>query len=551
MKTKIAYAAGLLTTSLGALALAGCPTDPPPADAAMADAPIVLPDDAGNDSGIRRDTGPTGDTGPTCGTRGHIGGACAAAECFEGLCQEEISREVPSVMRSDFSMAGRPYPVRYYVPGGQCQLACDPNRSDQCNACSTCLQTDTDSSGNPIGTCFQSCAQDVDGRGGCNDGYACDRANLACVPQCVVVDGVDSCQFAFEDHDTDPTTRETIIDEGAAFPSHCNTMTGLCETAGRAGATAGDDCMTDMDCEDDGFCMRGTDADTPVTLRDGYCIRLGCNQTDLACQAGDACTVSLFGLPGGVCMDGCAVGAETTDAQRHGLAGGNPGCGTGEACFWDGVSGTADAINGGCYPGNYNEIPAYNVGADCQDDGDCWSPFGRGRCLFTGGTFFDRTGHGICAVGGCGQAMDGTVGLLAADGIVTVPNPADVCQTASAGNNDLCVNFGDNNTFCVTSCTTAADCGAGYACPVLGGTALAPLRLCWPACQEDGDCHTGATCRNDAGAACNPDTDTCFCTDATPAPDAGAARDAGTDAFVAPDAHVATDAAMTDDAFAG
>jgi hypothetical protein len=449
-------------------------------------------------------------------------------------------------------MPGRTYPVRYW-PGGQCQGACDPNANGQCNACSTCLQTGTDSSGNATGECFQSCTQDLDGRGGCNDGYACDRANLACVIQCSVVDGVDTCQFSFEDRDTDPTTRETIVDEGTSYPSTCNVTTGLCEATGRAGATAGDDCMDDFDCEDDGLCLGGDgDPELPVTLQDGYCIRLGCNETDLRCQTGDVCTQSLFGLPGGVCMDGCVVGAETTAGQVAGAAGGNPGCGAGEACFWDGVHGTADTLNGGCYPGNYNDIPAYNVGASCDDDADCYSPYGLGRCLFgQGNSLGDRVGSGICAVGGCGQAMGMPVGLATADGVVPVLNPQDICQTTADGNNDICVTFSETQTFCVSGCTAATDCPDGYACPNLGD-ALRPLRLCWPACQVDGDCRTGSRCLNDSRTACNPDTDTCYCTDAMPRPDAGVIpRDAGTDAFSAPDAFAAPDAFEAPDAFAG
>lgn len=553
MKTKIAYVAGALT--LGGGLLAGCPEPIVGVDANVPDAPIVLPDtggsDGGRDSGVRVDTNPAA----SCGTRGNIGGQCAAAECFSpAMCQEEVVGERPSVRR-DGSGPGRPYPVDVY-PGGICEQACDPNANGQCNACSTCLQTGTNAaSGDPVGTCFMSCMQDLDGRGGCNEGYGCNRAYLACVPSCSRTATTDTCQYSFEDRDDDPTTNETIVDEGAMYPSVCNTTTGLCEQTGRAGATAGDDCMDDFDCEDDGLCISDDAADAPVTLQDGYCVRLGCNDTDLACQTGDVCTQSLFGLAGGVCMDGCTVGAETTDAQRYGVAGGNPGCGTGEACFWDGVHGTAATLNGGCYPGNYNDVPAYNVGSECQDDGDCWSPFGRGRCLFTGGTFFDRTGRGICAVGGCGVNMDGTVGLATIDGVVSVPDGTQICQGVTAGNNDQCVNFGDNNTFCVSGCTTANDCPTGWACPDLNDDPLRPLRLCWPGCLADGDCRTGAMCRNDSGGACNPMTDTCFCTDAVRAPDAGVvrdaavARDAGTDAPApADDAAAADDAASSPDA---
>lgn len=563
MKTRIAYGLGLLSAAgLGTL-LAGCPEEViEPVDAAMPpmeDAPMVISDD---DAG--RDARVVGrDSGATCGTRGNLGGQCLSGECTEPFeCTAEFSDTRPTVSRADPLVPGRAYPIRLY-PGGQCQVSCDPNLGDQCNSCSTCLTIGQNASGVDVGECFQTCEQDVDGLGGCNEGYGCDRGNLACVSACSIVAGVDTCDFAFEDRDEDPTTRETIVDEGADFPSACNVTTGLCETMGRAGATAGDDCVTDLDCEDDGLCLSGDLPETPATLRDGYCIRLGCNETDLACQDGDVCTQSLFGLPGGVCMQGCVVGSETTAAQISGSGGGNPGCEAGEACLWDGVHGATDDLNGGCYVGNYNDIPAYNVGASCDTDEECWSPYGLGRCLFgDGNSLGDRVGGGICAVGGCngnGSAM-APVGLLVQGGRIPVADPNSLCATSAGtmgANNDICVNFSDTQSFCMTSCMTAADCPTGYSCPVLGGTALAPLKLCWPACTEDADCVTGSTCRNDGGAVCNPETDTCFCTNAVPRPDAGVIpRDAGTDAPVPADAFEAADAfespdAPESDAFAG
>jgi hypothetical protein len=560
MKSRFASAAGLLATSLGALVMAGCPDSPSAVDAANVPDAVIVPNDTPTtptDQGLRRDTG-RGDSGGSCGTRGNVGGQCAAAECFEPwMCQEEISQDRTTVRRTD-GMPGRPYPVRLF-PGGQCQGACDPDARNQCNSCSTCLQTGRDVSGNAVGECFQSCAQDTDGRGGCNDGYGCDRGNLACVPACAVVEGADTCQFSFEDRDTDPTTRETIVDEGTSYPSRCNVATGLCESTGTAGATAGDDCEDEFDCEDDGFCISTDDPDGPASLRDGYCIRLGCNEgptpenpSDLRCADGDVCNQSLFGLPGGVCTDGCTLGAETTAAQRVGAAGGNPGCDAGEACFWDGVHGTADDLNGSCYPGNYNEVRAYNVGALCDDDSDCYSPFGLGRCLFgEGNSLGDRVGGGVCAISGCGQSMAG-IGLRAEDGVVPVPDPNQVCQTATGSmgmNNDVCVGFSETQTFCVSGCTAATDCPAGYACTNLG-SALSPLNLCWPACSVDADCRSGARCLDERREMCDPMTDSCFCTDAAPRPDAGVTpRDAGTDAPSVPDAAAAPDAFEAPDAF--
>lgn len=538
MRIAWSRALGVVAVGIASIVVAGCPEDnDPPEDAA-----IVVGDDSGRDAAIvERDAPERADTGPMCGQVGYVGGACATARCFEPwVCQEEVVRTIPSVLRD--GTAGRPFSISYY-PGGLCEGSCNPNLRDQCNSCSSCLSSGEDEAGNELGSCYMNCAVNATDRGGCNEGYGCNRAYGACTPACTVIEGVDSCQFSIE---TDDDGNSTIYDEGVDYPSHCNVGTGLCETTGRAGARAGDDCEDEFDCETNGVCYRSEDPDAPATLQDGYCIRIGCNDTDLRCQDGDVCTQSLFGLPGGVCMRGCSVGSEETADQRFGAAGGNPECGAGEACFWDGVHG-ATGLNGGCFPGNYNDVPAYNVGEGCDTDADCWSPYGLGRCLFSeGNALGDRVGRGICVVGGCGTSSGGA-GLRVADAVVAVPDPSEICQTTGApagSSNDRCVAFSETQTFCVAGCATAAECPTGYACPNLG-SGLVALRICWPECMVDADCREGASCLNERRGACNPDTDSCTCTDGGPRVDAGVvAADAGVDAAVDPDegdAEVAAD----------
>jgi hypothetical protein len=246
----------------------------------------------------------------------------------------------------------------------------------------------------------------------------------------------------------------------------------------------------------------------------------------LACDAarGEICDVRAFGAPTTACLEACTVGAETTDAERFGAAGGNPTCDDpGAACFWSGATEATDAPNGSCLPGNYNDESAYDVGTACLDDADCYSPFGYGRCLFTGA--LDSVESGICAIGGCAGGGGGLpIGLLAGR-TSQVMLPADlqddVCDTASG---DLCVGFSGGATFCMHRCASASDCPAGYACPaVLSGGG----RICWPNCEVDADCRGGATCRDTLAGSCEP-TEECYCSDATPAPtDAGPSEDAG------------------------
>ena len=478
----------------------------PDAVVAPPDAFVVTPDAfTARPDAVVSDTGPRVDAF-TCGGRGQIGGRCAAGACFSTLvCEDEVARDVPSVRRVGGGV-GRPYPA-YLFPGGRCGTSCDLNAADSCDACSTCVQNGTDGAGSPLGECFLTCTLDPGGRGGCPEGYACDRGERVCAPECTRTATTDTCQYTFEDRDGFPGN-ETIVDEGAGYRSTCNLVTGRCDSMGTAGATAGDDCVTEFDCEDDGFCVVAAAGAPPSSLSDGYCVRVSCDDVLEPCASGDVCTESIFGLTGGVCMQGCAVGSETTRTERVGATGHNPGCDAGEACFWDGVHGSATTLNGACFPGNYNAEPAYNVGSSCLTDSDCWSAFGLGRCLFTTGTAFDETGHGICAMGGCGQVAPGDpVGLVVAGGVVPVPVPAEVCDVSLG---DQCVVFDADTNYCMQGCTSAADCAAPYACPDLG-TAAAPLRICWPFCEVTADCRSGTSCRDTAGGSCDPVTEACFC----------------------------------------
>ena len=56
-------------------------------------------------------------------------------------------------------------------------------------------------------------------------------------------------------------------------------------------------------------------------------------------------------------------------------------------------------VNGGCIPGEFNAVTTPNIGEPCEDDSECWSPFGRGTCIqFT-------NGHSMCTVRDCGSPI--------------------------------------------------------------------------------------------------------------------------------------------------
>ena len=504
MKRNACFMAAVV--ALGSFA-AGCDEPTPACDPATMICTDAAPADEGpgTDTGPGADTGPRVDAGPCPQIPGmHSGAACRAGACARGLdCQDEFGGSFTGTFNEDGTM-GPPLMIRGF-PDSMCAEVCDPDAADTCDDCTSCVGTILGGrvrfgiSDEVPGTCRPNCSPTTTDRGGCRDGYACDPNTLTCMEACI-----DDMQCRFRIDDIDDDGDGDIVYAGDSSAATCNPTTGRCNIPGRAGATAGDECMVNADCEDNGLCIQDDE-----TLPDGYCVRLGCADT-LPCQTGDVCqTRPFFTGVSSICLDGCTVGAETMDSQVTGSAtGGNPECRTGEACYWTG----GDTAEGGCFPAEYNDVPAYNVGAPCDDVTDCWSPFGYGRCLFTNQT--DRLASGYCVVGNCAQRMGMPIGILPG---VAVPTPANVCDTAGG---DICVNFGGAdsiNTFCVPNCTNASECAPGYACPDLGA-AGSPLRLCWPTCTMDADCRSGTSCRDEGGGACDPMVDTCYCSDAMPAP---------------------------------
>ena len=413
-----------------------------------------------------------------CGANAQVGQTCVTGECFAPwVCRPELDARLRTWTAD--GRAGRPYPLIAW-PGGRCEGVCTVDAPGQCDRCTVCVARH----GGTVGECFNPCSE----TGHCREGFACDVVNQVCVPSCTIVDGVDTCQFSTIASQDPWSAGATIVDRGADWPSHCNTETGRCATPGNPAATAGDVCEDDLDCEDDGTCL-------PLTPS-GYCVRHGCNDVASPCREGDVCALGHYlGLRGRTCLNGCALGGETTSAQRIGLMGGHPTCGPGQACLP--AARTGSTVQGACLPGNYNDVVDYNVGQECMADTDCWSPYGLGRCLMLDEPYSSREGRGVCSVRWC--AMDSEEWGYGAD--------LDRCRST-----DQCVWVSEVEPGCVTRCESAADCPGEWAChpvDVFGDGSL--YRTCWPACFDDTECAAGALCRTESGNACLRG-DVCFCT---------------------------------------
>lgn len=457
----------------------------------------------------------------------NIGAACRTGDlCLDPLeCAPQVQQALSMGVYTQnpdggVSAGGRPFPLAAF-PDGMCFERCNPNAADSCGDCASCngavpqgrfrFGVASFFGAEITGICRDDCVPSTTDNGGCRDGYTCDILTGTCVEACA---NNEQCQFHGADVNGDRVT--DFIDEGADSPASCVAATGRCDVPGNDAASAGDPCVEDTDCEDNGTCLDF--ASDP----DGYCTRLGCGFPGFACDGTDE-TCDYRALGGGItaCLEGCTVGAETTAEQRRGVGGGNPTCSDpGMTCVWNGISRSTDTINGSCLPGNYNAETAYDVGTACLDDSDCWSPFGYGRCLFT--NVLDQVQSGMCAVGGCLGGTGGMrVGLLAGTDAIRMVEPAVSAEICAP--EDVCVNFSATipTTFCLGTCESAADCAPGYACPNLN-TAAMPLFVCWPFCQMDSECRAGTTCRNPSGGACGAGANDCTCSDAMPAPiDAG------------------------------
>jgi hypothetical protein len=422
--------------------------------------------DAGFDGGT--DAGPLG-----CG----IGAACTSP-CGMGLsCQGEASFTQGGTDDPVYLPDGgtTSYTIRYFA-GGLCTNAtladsasrlgspgaCNPRPADPtpgldgCPACAKCISLGSDGAGGTFVQCFPRC--ELSGTSNpCRAGYTCDPSSRACLFGC---QSDQECQVYRADTDGSGgnTTGDRLTLDVAGGAS-CSPVTGRCTQPGTPGAVAGIRCTLSSECEADGYCVSAYANGWPG----GYCTKFGCDV--LGC-AGDATCLDI-GAPNTICAQPCAIGDDPGDAAI-GATGGDDDCRDGYSCEWDKVSPLGARV-GGCIPGNYNSVTTPNVGTACADNAECWSPYGRGACIFSGT-------EATCSVLGCANLPDG------------------VC-----GEGNVCLVIDATTSACVRTCTAPETCAASggrssYGCVDLSPGDPDPTRVCWPECLTAADCNAGFSC---------------------------------------------------------
>lgn len=451
--------------------------------------------DGGGEGGV--DMGPR-DAGPDLG-RCITGRACDPARgCATGTCIAETAGTLGSATdpiyteSADGGLAPSDPAMMYpstFMAGGYCSNtdfstaasregqpgACDPNAPagmDGCEAgCGRCTSLGQDAMGLNVVICMASCEPSQTAGSSCRAGYECSPTDRVCQGGC---QSDAECRIIRPD-----TNGDGEINSSGAAADHlvydstsaatCNTTTFRCDSPGTEGATSGDTCTRNSECEENGVCIN------PIFWDGGYCSKFGCDVAGRECDgAGSVC----FDIGIMACLHACKVGAEATEENPlpTGVDAHGDTCRPGYSCAWDLVTDATEATNGACVPGTYNAVAENNIGAHCQDipggltaDEQCWSPFGIGRCIF------DTPTGGFCSLINCG-----------APGM-----PENIC-----GENATCVSVSstDATTACFSTCTVADDCQAGFACVDLDGTGAGTLKSCLANCQAPGECRAGQSC---------------------------------------------------------
>ena len=398
---------------------------------------------SGDDPGRDPSLGGSGGGGSAGAGTGGTGGIGGGAECFEtqaagralgGPCQDDTlacNTGLECIPEQPTTIGGADDPIVNYPPGeidaplfvdSYCTLpvaatptGCDP---DACAAqCGLCSQ----------GICMNACVPDLDTNSICRPEYQCDLVDLVCFPGCT---SDEECRVSRQDDRWLFNTSSEAV---------CNQETYRCEHAGDPEAEAGVECTFNDDCEPNGVCLVGPG---------GYCSKFGCDVVGNEC-AGDG--ICVFGA----CLEACNVGSDTITPPETNTQ----GCREDYTCYW----GRADGNSSGfCDVGFFNEnITQPNIGAVCETNDECYSPYGYGGCDPDFG----------CTVFEC-----------------EVPGLPDVCGTGATCI-DFFIDFQVDLFACLTDCTSADDCRSGDAC-----TDLDDAQVCFPFCLSTDECGVGEVC---------------------------------------------------------
>lgn len=397
------------------------------------------------------------------------------------------------------------YPQEGVTPN-QCNVRDQDQAATVCGGCATCIDLfglDTPDSGADFvpGFCAQSCTPSLT-ENDCREGYDCLLIQEGCLPGC---QSDDECRIAREETNgiegiqtpadcEDDAAACTPADCGEASPANpdacanpadhfdslvydtdssaiCDPATSRCTGApSTASASGGDPCTDNDQCEPEGFCITESEDGSWVG---GSCTKWRCDLEGNGCANDGVCQEAGVGVFG--CFEGCTVGGVDPGSEpgtwvAEGSA--RSTCREGYGCFWGGEGATGEADNGVCLPVDYEPaVTASNVGATCESDADCFSPFGQGFCIQGDG--FES---GYCSVRNCAA-------------------PWFTSETNVCGAGAECVAFDPTDpTFalCVQNCASADECSVGLGCVQF----TEESKACWPGCAEDGDCRTGEVCRN-------------------------------------------------------
>jgi hypothetical protein len=433
-------------------------------------------DDASGDGGAR-DGGADAATGDAAaeGTGHAFGEGCEGTDdCAPRLF---CDREVDQSFDADDLPPGTAQVPSSAFPGGVCTRlpaapyddtgsggSCDPSLAageQGCGADGVCVAVLLDSG--TVYACRPRCdASDTDGP--CERfGYTCSFSVGACIEGC---QSDEECRLLPVDRDGDGSIDAITYDD--ASNAVCDAKNFRCTTTEDGPGATGAACERADDCEADGYCIQPLRGLSDAAFPDGYCTKFGCDLPGRECEDGATCAplrpLRSNARTAPACFTTCKIGAEPAD-DRVGAKGHGQGCREGYRCHYNG--GAAEEGEGVCVGGNYNDVRKNNVGQACETDADCYSPFGLGACL-------TLTVNGI-SVGGACTIEDCAVPAL----------PGDVC-----GPGNQCIGLNGDTTFCVHSCATADDCGAGSACTDDDDDPSTP-KICYPVCRTDDDCRKG------------------------------------------------------------
>jgi hypothetical protein len=232
----------------------------------------------------------------------------------------------------------------------------------------------------------------------------------------------------------------------------CDAATGTC--AGNA--PLGSACTYNVECAS-ALCIPERNDAGAVSWTAGTCSQ----KCTSDCPAGATCVQLEDGS--GYCAISCAATTECRTGYVCSAGACLPDCRLGWDC---GQSLLCDATTGACLP----PPGTAPVGSPCTDSAECASAL----CIR------ERTESG---------AMSWTEGIC-----------SQQCTTTLCPAGATCANLEDGSAYCVPSCTSAADCRAGYVCSVgIGG--------CLPDCRLGWDCGDRYVCDADTGA-CTTSTTT-------------------------------------------